>query len=220
MISRYLAGHLPVTESEAFERALSEQPELRDQVDQHLRFKEGLARLHERGELDTLIRETAPRRWLPYAAAAALTIVTFGGLIWFQVSSRAPALLALSPTEFATPGHESPSIVGTYTLARMRGESPDIKVTAPRSPGAIEFRVLPSTLSTDVRYNVRINRLGESKGGASIGRIDAGAAGPDGYVTVYLNSQKLTPGDYEVSLSPSAMAEPATEIDRFTIRVR
>jgi len=53
-----------------------------------------------------------------------------------------------------------------------------------------------------------------------MGQIDAGSAAPDGYVTVYLDSQKLTPGDYEVLLAPSTAIGTTSEGDRFVIRVR
>jgi hypothetical protein len=220
MIPHYLAGQLPAKEGNAFERALSEQPDLRDETEQILKFKEGLARLHERGELDALMHSPTPRRWLTYAAAAAVAIVTFGGLLWLQVSNRAPTMLALSPKEFATRGHEAPSVLGSYMLARTRGGAPGTEVKAPQVPGAIEFRVLPSALSTNVHYNVRVSRIGGSTNGTIVGQIDAGLASPDGYVTIYLDSQQLTPGDYEVSLAPSAGRGATDEGDRFVLRVR
>jgi hypothetical protein len=220
MIPRYLAGQLPVKERDAFERALSERPDLRDETEHFLKFREGLARLHDRGELDSLMQGPVPRRWQPYAAAAAVAIVTFGGLLWFQASSRTPAVLALSPKGFTTAGRETPSILGSYILARTRGGAPGIEVSASQGPGAIELRVLPSALSQSLHYSVQVSRLGGSASGASIGQIDAGSAAPDGYVTIYLNSRQLTPGDYEVSLGPSTISGTTAERDRFSIRVR
>src|SRR5882672_12471645 len=137
VIPLYLTGQMPANESDALERALSEEPELRDEMDRILRFKEGLTRLHERGELDSLIRAPARRRWLPYAAAAGVAIFTFGALLWLQVSNRAPAILALSPQDFATRGHKAPSILGSYMLARTRGGAPGTEVEVPQAPGAI-----------------------------------------------------------------------------------
>jgi len=220
MISRYLAGQLPAKESDAFERALSEQPDLCNETDHVLRFKEGLARLHERGELDVLLQTPIPRRWLPYATAAITVIVALGTLLWFQVSIRAPVVLALSPNEIPTRGHETTSILGSYMLARTRGGAPGAEVKAPQVPGAIELRVLPSGLSPDVNYRVRVSRLGGSANGTIIGQIDTGSAGPDGYVRIYLDSQQLMPGDYEVLLTPSANNMATAEGDRFVIRVR
>src|SRR5712691_3507721 len=101
VIARYLAGQLPDDESDAFERALSERPELRDQTEQTLRFKEGLARLQERGELAALLQPSARNRWLPYAAAAALATVALGTFLWFNLPRSSSALLARSPSEFA-----------------------------------------------------------------------------------------------------------------------
>jgi len=65
VVARYLAGRLPATESDAFERYVSEHPEICNELEQTLKFREGLARLRERGELDALLQEPRPRRWLP-----------------------------------------------------------------------------------------------------------------------------------------------------------
>jgi len=219
MISQYLAGQLPANESDAFERSLSEQPDLRDATEQILKFKEGLARLHERGELDALLRAPSPRRWLPYAAAAALAIVALGGLLWSQLSSRAHAMLALSPQAFETRGNAAHSIVGSYLLARTRGGEPLVEVAPTPSSGAIELRILPSSLPSNVRYSVRLNRLGDSGAGATVAQIDAGPAAPDGYVTVYVDSGQLKAGDYEASLLPAPENGAIAEGDRFVIRV-
>ncbi len=221
LISRYLAGHLSANESEAFERALSEQPELRAETERFLKFKEGLARLHERGELDTLIHASAPHRWLPYAAAAAtIVIAVLGGLFWFQLSSRAPTLVALSPSQLTARGHEAPPILGTYLLERTRGGASATEVTLPLAPGAIELRIVPSSLASDIKYSVRVSRFGVSTTSAIMGQIDTGFSAPDGYVTVYLDSRQLTPGDYEVLLAPLTPKEATTESDHFVIRVR
>ena len=218
-ISRYVAGHLPAEEAEAFERALSEQPDLRDATEHMLRFKEGLARLNQRGQLAALMRDPAPRRWLPYAAAAALAMVTLGGLLWLQLSSSTPVVLALSPKAFATRGREAPAILRSFILARTRGEAPGVDLEAARSPGAIELRILPSTLTTGAQYNVQVGRHGLSGNGAIVGRFNAIAPAPDGYITLYLNAQKLTRGTYDVLLALSSPDGVHAEVDRFDIRV-
>jgi len=117
-----------------------------------------------------------------------VAIFTFGALLWLQVSNRAPAILALSPQDFATRGHKAPSILGSYMLARTRGGAPGTEVEVPQAPGAIELRLLSSALSADVHYSIRVSRVGESANGTIIGQIDAGSAAPDGYVTAYLDS--------------------------------
>src|SRR5438309_3652689 len=201
VIARYLAGQLP--------------------AEQILRFKEGLARLQERGELAALLQAPAPRRWLPYAAAAAIVaataIVALGALLWLNLSGPATSLLARSPGEFAAYQGQPPPIIGTYVLARTRGSASATDVIVPRTGGAIELRVLPSYPAAG--YSARIRHL-DPPADTIIGQIDAGAVAPDGYVTVYLDSRQLTPGDYEVSLARPAGPGASGTTDRFVIRVR
>jgi len=164
MVPRYLAGQLSASESAAFERALSEQPDLCSQIEQILKFKEGLSRLQERGQLDPLLQAPALPRWLPYATAAALAMVALGALLWWQMRGPAPESLALSPNAFVARGHEPPSILGTYVLARTRGQVPGADVNAPHTRGAIELRILPSAYSPEAHYSVLLTRLGGAIG--------------------------------------------------------
>jgi hypothetical protein len=215
LVPRYLAGQLTPAESEAFERALSERAELRDQTEQALKLKEGLARLHERGELDALLRAPARPRWLPYAAAAAVAMISLATLAWLYLPRSASSLLALSPQQLAS-GQRPLPVVGSYVLARMRGTAP---VTELGRAGVVELRVLPSMLSSAVSYRAQIRTGDGTVRGRVVGEVDAGRAAADGYVTLYLDAGQLPPGDYEVSLSPST-AGPDAQADRFPLRLR
>jgi hypothetical protein len=218
LIARYLAGQLPANESDAFERAVSEDPNLRDKTEQVLRFREGLARLRERGELDTLVRTPAPRRWLPYAVAAGVAVAALGILPWLNQPPPL-ALLARSPSEFATRQLEPPPVLGSYVLARTRGGMALTDVGSGKTVGWIELRAVPSVLSPGARYTVQVRHLDGPARGAIAGQIDRLSAAPDGYVTTYLNLHELEPGDYELSLAPSPAAATSLEADRFVIRV-
>ena len=217
VIPRYLAGRLPANESDAFERSLSERQELRDETEDLLKLREGLARLRERGEIEALLRSAGPRRWVPYAAAAALAVVCLAALLWSYLPRPAPALLALSPAALAANQHQPAPVLGTYVLARMRGTT---AITDVKRVGVIELRVLPAVMSPAVGYRARVSRLDGPTAGKIAGQIDAGPARPDGYVTLYLDALQLTPGDYEVSLSPLGAAEANAAGDQFVIRVR
>lgn len=219
VIARYLAGRLPDGEGDAFEQYVSEHPEIYAEIEQTLRFKEGLARLLERGELNALLRAPAPRRWLPYAAAASVAAATVAALLWLQLRSPTPAMLFLSPTELAARHHQPIAVRGSYVLARTRGTASVTEVVLPTEPGAIELQVVPSGAAAS-RYSVALTRLDGPAGTASTGRIDAGGAGADGYVTIYVDSGQLTPGDYEVRLTPAVSEGSRIESDRFVIRLR
>ena len=129
-IASYLAGRLPASESEAFEQAVADDPGICREIEQTLKFREGLARLRERGELSALLRSPAPRRWFPYAAAASVALATLASVLWLQLRTAAPSPLFLSRSDVAA-RHASPAIRGSYVLARMRGATGVTEVTLP-----------------------------------------------------------------------------------------
>ena len=218
-IARYLAGRLPAGEAEAFEQRVAEQPELRVGIEQTLRFREGLARLQERGELGALVGAPAARRWLPYAAAAAVLVAIVGALLWLQPRAPAVPVLARSVSALAADRGAPPSIVGSYVLARTRGGAAALDVPVPQTPGALELRIAPTLFSPKNNYAVTLAR-GAGPAAVSLARIDAGTASPDGYVTVYLDSRRLTAGDYELSLALLYPEGTRADSDRFVIRVK
>lgn len=216
-VARYLAGHLAAEEREAFERSLPENRELREQTELDLKLSEGLARLRERGELDALLRERAPSRLPLYAAAAAVALISLLGLPWFYLSASRPSLLALSPQQFASAQHPSPTIIGSHVLARTRGSVTSIEL---QGAGVVELRVLPSLLSSTVSYRAQLMAENDVPRGRTLGELAAAHANADGYVTLYLDAAKLAPGDYEVLLSPSVAGGADSKPERFPIRVR
>lgn len=217
LVLRYLSGHLTPAERDAFERALPERPDLREHAEQVLKLQEGLARLRERGELDALLQPRARPRWLPYAAAAVVAILSLAALGWFYLAAAPSKLLALSPAEFTSGQRPPPVVVGSYVLARTRGSAPAIEL--PHS-GVIEIRALPSVLSSSVSYRAEVIASAGTAGGRLVGQLDAGRAADDGYVTFYLDLAQLASGPYEVLLAPSVAAGPDSKADRFPMRVR
>jgi hypothetical protein len=220
LIARYLSGRLPDGESDAFEQYLPGHPETCAEIEQTLRIKEGLARLRERGELEALLRAPAPRRWLPYAAAASVAFATLAALLWLQLRSPAAAMLFLSPSEVAARHHQPVAIRASSVLARTRGTASVTELTLPAEPGAIELKIVPSGLSNETRYRISLSPLRAAAGTAHPEQIDAGSVASDGYVTIYVDSSQLTPGDYEVRLTTAGSEASGTESDRFVIRLR
>lgn len=220
VVARYLGGRLSDGGSDAFEQYVSEHPEIYAQIEQTLRFKEGLARLRERGELNGLLRAPAPRGWVPYAAAASVAAATVAALLWLQLRRPAPEMLFLAPEAVAARHHQPVAIRGSYVLARTRGSAGLTEVTLPAEPGAIELKIVPSGVSDDTRYNVGLSRLGGPAGAANAEQIEAGPVASDGYVSIYIDSSQLTPGDYDVRLTPAVPEGSRTQSDRFVIRLR
>jgi hypothetical protein len=218
VIASYLAGRLPASESDAFEQAVADHPEICRAVEQTLKFKEGLARLRERGELSALLRAPAPRRWIPYAAAASVALATLASVLWLQLRNPTAAMLFLSPGEVAS-RHGGAAIGRSYVLARTRGIAGAADLSLPAGSGPIELRIVPSSLSPGTHYSARLNRLDGSMGSKSLSQTDAGTVGPDGYVTIYVDGSQLLAGEYELSLTPAVVAGANSDSDRFVIRV-
>jgi anti-sigma-K factor RskA len=217
-LASYLSGRLPARESAAFEERASEHPEVRREIEQTLKFKEGLARLRERGELDGVVRTQRAQRWLPYAAAAAVVLATLTSVLWLQRRNSIPEALFLSPSAVAAYHHRSSPLRGSYVLARTRGSADVIDVRLP-APGTIELRILPADASPDSRYIVDLKRV-DRRDGKHMGRIEGASAGADGYVVVYADSSELTPGEYEISLGAAVPTATHAVTDRFVIRLQ
>jgi len=220
LIAGYLAGRLPTGRNDAFEKSITEDSQVRQRIEQTLKFKEGLARLRERGELASLLRAAPARRWVPYAAAAAVAAFTAATALWLAVRGAAPEVLVRSPTDLATRRHSAPPILGSYVLARTRGTTGAADVNLPPGAGACELQILPSRMVPGTRYSVTLKPVEVPEGSAHVARLDAGPAGSDGYVTVYVDRSRLPAGRYELSLSPSDHQARDSDADHFVVRVQ
>jgi len=220
VIVRYLAGELSAAENATFEHSISQQASLREETEHTLKLREGLTRLQERGKLQALLQEPAARRWTPYAAAAAVAVASLAAVLWFELPATRTAPLATSPTAFATSRQPAPPILASVVLARMRSTAPITYVTRSPGPGAIELRALPARLSPGTRYRARVSRASGPATGALVGEIEDVATAADGYVTVYLNSQQLVAGEYELSLVRTSANSTPDVADRFVIQLR
>lgn len=218
LIANYLAGRLPASEMDAFEQHVSRDSGIRSEVEQTLRFKEGLGRLRERGELDALLRAPPPRRWSRYAAAASVAFASLAVALWLQLRSPEPRALLLSSGGSAT---QHGPVAGTYNLARTRGSTGSTDVKLPSVAGLIRLRVVPSADSPPkAGYTVGLRRIDSPTNNPSLVQVKAGPAGSDGYLTVYVDSARLTPGIYELSVAPTVPNGTSAESERFELRVQ
>ena len=219
LIARYLAGRLSETESTRLEARVAAEPGLYERVEEVLRLQEGLAVLAQRDDLDALLREPPWRKRLGiWAAAAALALAVIGLGAWWASREPPAGVLALSVAELHM-GARAPTIEGPYVFARTRGEASVLEIPRLNVRSAIELKFVPSVSSAGGRYRLTVQSSGAGGGGrALVGTLDSAAFGPDGYVTVFLDSAALRSGRYDLALEPSGSAR-ADEGDRFEFRV-
>jgi hypothetical protein len=220
MVARYLAGQLSAADELFFEGYAANHPEIFREVESTLRLKEGLAVLHDRGELKALLRQGNRRAQFAAAAAAVLLLVTLGIWAWRHGPTR-PLILASSAAEFATDPVRRLPIGDTVTLIRSRGQDAAVDLSLPTKRSAIRIRVLPSVFVERCQYRARLERVEPERGPAVVGEIDGLMAGEDRFVILYLDSSRLTPGEYAITLAGAgAGSEARAEADRFTVRMK
>ena len=208
IVARYLADQLPEPERDAFEAYYLEHPEMLREIEAAARFKSGLAQLRDSGDLEALLKPTpwyARWRYLTMAAAAILVIG-----VAFYIRTPTPPLMAAN---LAALGGSS-TVASSHAVLRRRGSSFDAEITLPETGETIELRVLPEFAGSDSRYRISLARINADDEKESVAAIDQLSAGDDGMVTIYLNTPRIAPGDYEVTI-----ADDTGQTSHFLIRV-
>jgi hypothetical protein len=220
VVARYVAGQLSEAEEVAFDEYTTAHPEIFREIDNTLRLKEGLQGLRERGELPALIRGSRWQSASRIGMAAALVLAVFTVWMWRHDAGPRNSVLARSPAEFLDAGARPLSIVGNYVLARSRGPMPAVEILRPAERAAVEVRILPSSHTEGGRYRIILERSSIDGEVSAVHEMNGLETAPDRYVTIYLDSSKLVPGQYRLSLVHGDPASGATEDDRFVLLVR
>jgi hypothetical protein len=212
--NRYLAGTLTEAEREAFESDLVKSGGTLPELEATLRLKAGLARLRADGEIDELLRPD-PAWWQrpAVAAAAALLAVLVVGVLSLQLGGEPPALpmLAASASSLLDRNGTALRVTRTVAVFRKRAQGYDATIEAARAPEAVQLRVLPEAASPGTRYGTRLSRLHDGGSGEPLASIDNLQPETDGFVTLYVDTSRLTPGIYQLDLvsEPSGSSQPA-----------
>jgi hypothetical protein len=207
-IARYLAGRLSDSETRVFEALYPREPDIVQELEATARFREGLAALRERGELDSLLQVPPWRhRWVQVGIAASLAILAVGAALWIgRIHTVAPAVSA-SLTALRGSSDVSLSISGTYRFVTSRdAKNTALRVALPTTRGALEFRVLPEDRPEQVTYRASINAIPAVGAATLVGVADSLHADSEGFIRVFADSARLAPGAYELVVGP----EPAS----------
>jgi len=218
IIARYLADQLTDEDRTAFEDYYLEHPDVVRELEAAARFKSGLMRLQERGELTQLLNPTPWYRRPRYAAAAAFVLIgSFtAGMLLHDRRDQHAVMSARAETLYEN--GSALRVQVTDPILRKRSAFADGTIWLPESAVALELRVLPNAPAPGARYDVSLSNMAADGTTASIGRISSVTADASGYVVFYLNSSALQVGEYELKLN--GPANTATGADSFRIAVR
>lgn len=210
VVNRYLADQLGEAERLAFEEEMLRDPEVLKEVEATARFKAGLMQLRATGELAALQAPGTARLRLAFAAAAVLAMLVIGLGVQQWQGGGSRMLLAGVP--------DSLQIGQRYALLSTRSDETDVVIDLPVSRQAIALRVLPDAGDAQSRYRVSLSGPGADAARAS--SVEGLQPGPDGFLTLYLDSARLTPGLHRMVVELESRTEAAAAIDTFTFRVR
>lgn len=204
LVARYLAEQLAGPECAAFERYIVEHPEMLSTLEATAQLKLALAQLLASGELAACRRASVSHRsqWL-MALAASLLLAVGAAVWWANVPPPSPVLSSVVPMPT--------SVTGRYEVMRTRSRSHDATIILSAQSRIIELRVTPEIRVQAPRYRMSLAALNADRAIATLPILlaDAGHG-----ATVYLNSECLASGTYELTLSnePSKPASPEQSI--------
>jgi hypothetical protein len=220
-IARYLTGRLSESETREFEALYSRRPEIIQELEETARFREGLAALRERGELEALVG-TPPRRgrWLPFGIAASLAILVVGAALWIGRIHNVAPVLGASPAALRGSAGAGMSIFATYRFVTSRdAKNTALEIALPATAAALEFRVLPEDRQEGATYRATLNSLPAVGAPGAAGNIGSLHTDTEGFVRVFADSARLSPGAYELVVQ-SEPASSAYAASRFMLVVR
>lgn len=213
LANRYLAGQLSEPERSALEAQLTENPEVLQELEATARLKVGLEKLRETGELDELLRsEPSWRSPMLMALAAGLGVLVIGALlVRGMVQETGTPMLASAVSALVDTSGNTLPVARTFAVFRKRVEAYDAVIDRPASQQAIEIRVLPETDAAPASYRVSLSRLRDDETLEPMATVDDVKPGEDGFLSVFADSARLTPGRYRLNVSGGgAAASPDT----------
>jgi hypothetical protein len=219
--NRYLAGQLTDAERVTFEAELERNPHTLRELEATARLKVGLEKLRETGELREELRRSPPWRhplFLAVAATFAAFVVGFS-LFRGDISRDTPPLLAASATSFVDQRGSVLPVAGTFAVFRKRVDAYDAVIELPQTRQAIELRVLPQAAAQSGRYRVSLSRMRDDDSLQRIASLPDLRPGGDGFVTVFADTSRLTPGRYRLVVFDNGEGDTPADSDSFLLRM-
>lgn len=216
VVERYLAGQLSDAERDEFEDYYAEHPDVLRDLDAAAGIKLGVAMLRDAGELAVLTAVPAAPRWRAgLALAATLLLAIVAGTYWFSNDAGRPVILAGNLDALGL----SPPVAASYQVQRTRSDV-DATISLPPGPQAVRLRVRPVFETPPASYSIELLAIAAT-GDVRTQLAATGELGldADGFVTIYINSAYLRPGNYELRVANEAVAAGDTGNNDFLIEV-
>jgi hypothetical protein len=220
VVARYLADRLTDEEREAFEAYYVEHPDVVQELEAAARFKVGLMKLRETGELKQLLQREKRPQWHYFAAAAAIAALAVGV---FLVIDRTPAAHPIvAATVDALHGKDGNPLTLTreYAILRTRGSAVDAEIALPTSAEALELRVLPEFTARPERYRVHLFRMSADDSLQSVAELGALVPEPDNFVSIFVDAARLQPGQYRLTITGDPDTDARDKESAFMLRMK
>jgi hypothetical protein len=216
VLERYLADQLSNLERDQFEDYYAEHPEVLRDLEAVASIKMGTELLRESGELQTLLRARRAPRWRSgLALAAALLVAILAAGYWFRNDATSPVILAGRLDAFPT----QLTLGKAYQVQRTRGDA-DALITLPPSPQALQLRVRPMFEPQPPSFRIQLSSIAEaSDARTALASLDKLRLDADGFLTFYIDSARLQPGNYELRVSNASTGATTPTVSDFLIEV-
>jgi hypothetical protein len=204
LANRFLAHQLTEEERERLEVELLLDPEIVEELEATARFKAGLQKLRETGELDVLL--APPPRSNHFRLLAAAVLVVGIGVFLLRPTAAPSGVLTASLEQLVDSGGRVLSSSRTYSVLRQRTTVNRTEIELPAAREAIKLRILPrpDLMPPYLVSLVEIRAQGEP---VKVGSIAVARADEEGRVTVFADSGRLSSGSYVLIVTGSAKTD-------------
>ena len=220
VVARYLADRLTDEEREAFEAYYLEHPDVVQELEAAARFKVGLMKLRDTGELEQLLQRARRPQWHYFAAAAAIAALAIGA---FLIVDRAPSthpILAATVDTLRGVGGNPPTLTREYAVLRTRGSAIDAEIPLPPPGEALELRVLPEFTPRPERYRVRLFHVSADDSLQSVAELGGLVPEDDNFVSVFVDGARLQPGQYRLTIAGDPDTDARDKESAFILRMQ
>ena len=220
VVARYLADRLTDEEREAFEAYYLEHPDVVQELEAAARFKVGLMKLRDTGELTQLLQRAKRPQWPYFAAAAAVAALAIGAFLIIDRTPAAHPILAATVDALRGMAGSAPPLTREYAVLRTRGSAVDAEIPLPPVGEALELRVLPEFTARPERYRVRLFRMSADDSLQSVAELGGLVPDEDTFVSIFVDGARLQPGQYRLAITGDPDTDARDKESAFILRIQ